>query len=164
METTDKQSTEFRAGMRLLAGGVTIVTSKFNGIEAGLTATAVCSLSATPPRLLACVNLYGAAYNAIAQSRLLTVNVLAHDQEELARCFAGQFGESSHDRFAYGSWLRNGEAPPVLRDALVSFECFVSEMLVVQTHAVMLGDVQAVNVGRPASALLYADGDFRHIK
>jgi flavin reductase (DIM6/NTAB) family NADH-FMN oxidoreductase RutF len=160
----DEHSTQFRAGMRLLAGGVTIVTSKFNGIEAGLTATAVCSLSATPPRLLACVNLSGAAYNIIAQSRLLTVNVLAHDQEELARRFAGQFGESSHERFAHGSWLRNGEAPPVLRDALVSFECSVSEMLIVETHAVMLGDVKAVNRGRPASALLYAEGTFMHVK
>jgi len=161
---TDDHSAQFRSGMRLLAGGVTIVTSKFNGTEAGLTATAVCSLSATPPRLLACVNLSGAAYNIIAQSRLLTVNVLAHDHEDLARRFAGQFGDISHERFAYGSWLRNGEAPPVLRDALVSFECTVSEMLIVETHAVMLGDVKNVNKGRPASALLYADGAFMTVR
>ena len=47
----------FRAGMRRLAGGVTIITSlDAEGRRCGITATAVCSLSTDPPSLVACVN------------------------------------------------------------------------------------------------------------
>jgi hypothetical protein len=43
--------------MRQLAAGVTLVTTATaGGARAGLTATAVCSASADPPQLLACVN------------------------------------------------------------------------------------------------------------
>jgi flavin reductase (DIM6/NTAB) family NADH-FMN oxidoreductase RutF len=41
----------FRAGMRALAGAVTVLTTVHDGRRWGLTATAVCSVSADPPRL-----------------------------------------------------------------------------------------------------------------
>ncbi|MFD0387696.1 flavin reductase [Tistrella bauzanensis] len=39
----------FRAGLRRLAGGVTIIATGSHGARAGLTATAVMSLTAEPP-------------------------------------------------------------------------------------------------------------------
>ena len=50
-------SEAFRAGMRHLAGAVTVLAaSGADGAPIGLAATAVCSLSAEPAALLACVN------------------------------------------------------------------------------------------------------------
>ena len=51
------------------------------------TATAVCSVSAEPPQLLACVT--AETHRVIDQSRVFAVNVLASDQQHLAQIFAG---------------------------------------------------------------------------
>ncbi len=148
----------FKSGMRHLAAGVTIVATDHDGERAGLTATAVCSLSAEPPRLLACVGLSGHAFALIAESRRLSVNVLTRDQEGLARRFAGMDGSTGPERFEQGDWgsLRTGA--PVLRDALVAFDCRLFEMLVTETHAVLIGDVCEVLVNPGRLPLLYMDG------
>ena len=46
----------FKAGMRKLALGVALITSATPGRRFGLIATAVSSVSASPPTLLVCVN------------------------------------------------------------------------------------------------------------
>ena len=60
---------DFKEGMRQLAAGVTIVTTAVGERRNGLTATAVCSLSAEPPMLLACVNREAGAHDPTLLSR-----------------------------------------------------------------------------------------------
>ncbi len=76
----------FRQGMRRLAGACTIITSVAPGQGregwAGMTATAVASVTADPARLLICVNRSTWAHGIISQSRILGVNVLG----EAMRC------------------------------------------------------------------------------
>lgn len=78
-------SDAFRHGMRRLVSGVCILTSEFEGKAAGLTATAVTSLSVDPPRLLACVNEKASAFPVIEKSHVLCVNVLAADEVAYAK-------------------------------------------------------------------------------
>src|SRR6266446_1108099 len=80
----------FKTAMRLLAGGVTIVATSCDGQVSGLTATAVCSLALSPPRVLACVNHAGVTYELISKSRIMSVNLLAEGQEDLAQRFAAK--------------------------------------------------------------------------
>ena len=56
----------FIQGMRQLALGVTLITTAHEGRWAGLTATAVCSVSAEPPQLLACINRQAETHRLIA--------------------------------------------------------------------------------------------------
>ena len=46
----------FRLAMRRFPAAVTIVTTRYQGEDVGMTATAVTSLSMDPPSLLLCVN------------------------------------------------------------------------------------------------------------
>ena len=58
----------FRMGMRQLSAAVTIVTTGTDAQHrAGLTATAVCSVSADPPQLLVCVNRRGEGHTRILE-------------------------------------------------------------------------------------------------
>jgi flavin reductase (DIM6/NTAB) family NADH-FMN oxidoreductase RutF len=152
----------FRAGMRALAGAVTVLTTALDGRRAGLTATAVCSLSAEPPRLIACVNRRGASYAAFAGSGVVCVNVLASGQADVAQRFAGA-GPDGADRFAAGGW-RAGEATgaPVLAGAVGAFECRIAEIVEAATHGILVGDVVRVHAPADPHAhpLLYADGRF----
>ena len=80
---------DHRYGMRHFAVGVTIITAKDGDKRAGLTATAVCSVTADPPRLVVFVNKNVQASEVILSSGALCVNVLAGEQEEVAKVFAG---------------------------------------------------------------------------
>ena len=47
---------EFRRAMRSLCSGVSIISAGYKGKQFGMTATAVTSVSMTPPSLLVCIN------------------------------------------------------------------------------------------------------------
>ena len=152
----------FRAGMARMSGACTIITSGHEGDRAGLTATAVCSVSAEPPRLLVCVNRNVWAHDLICASGTLGVNVLAPRHESLARRFAGMVGGvTGSERFLEGDWTTGDAGAPLLRDALVHFECTVAEATASGTHSLFLCDVRAVNAHQAnQSALMYFNRHF----
>jgi len=148
---------DFRGAMRQLAGAVTIVTSSDEQGACGLTATAVCSLSADPPRILCCINLTGRTFQVIAQSRRLAINVLQAAQLDLATVFAGR----EQKPFDAERWTHAATGAPILREALVSFDCAVAEMFVMPTHALIVGEIRHISyLDRPAEPLAYHNGQF----
>lgn len=151
---------DFKQGMRRLGGAVNIVTAANDGVWAGLTATAVTSLSAEPPRLLACVNRQGATYDTISRGRKLAVNVLGVNHKELAMRFAGMDGEPENERFDGGNWTAEAGDAPVLGDALVSFGCDVENIMDVGSHGIVIGNIRTIKVGNggPIAPLCYVDG------
>jgi len=153
-------SDAFKQGMRRLCGGVTIVTTREGEQAGGLTATAVCSLSAAPPRLLACINRGGITYRMIAESRVFCVNVLSAGQQDLAACFAGMMNMGERDRFDLGNWTDLGTGAPALVDALAAFDCRVSSIVDTGSHAIIIGDIMEIRTQEPDLPLLYMDGQF----
>lgn len=153
---------DFKQGMRRLGGAVNIVTACNDGVWAGLTATAVTSLSAEPPRLLACVNRQGATYETISRGRKLAVNVLGVQHKELAMRFAGMNGEPENERFEGGDWSSDGRAAPFLGDALVSFGCDVENIMDVGSHGIVIGNIHTIRVsnGAEIAPLCYVDGNW----
>jgi flavin reductase (DIM6/NTAB) family NADH-FMN oxidoreductase RutF len=151
---------DFRLAMRRLVGAVSIVTTIDGESPAGLTATAVTSFSAEPARLLACINLKGTSFRAIAESRRMAVNLLAHRHEDLARQFGGA-PVSHQDRFGLAQWGTLTTGAPVLLDALAAFDCVVDEMMVAHSHAVIIGEIKGLLISpRNDAPLLYANGEF----
>src|SRR5207248_11618552 len=67
---------QFKIGMRTLAGAVNIITSMHAGHRYGMTATAVCSATAEPPTVLACINKLAGTHGAVAQGQAFCGNVL----------------------------------------------------------------------------------------
>src|SRR6476646_1553276 len=88
---------QFKIGMRTLAGAVNIITSMHSSHRYGMTATAVCSATAEPPTVLACINKIASTHNAVAKSRAFCVNVLRAEDWELSTTFSG--GSSGETRF-----------------------------------------------------------------
>jgi flavin reductase (DIM6/NTAB) family NADH-FMN oxidoreductase RutF len=150
----------FKHAMRHLCAPVNIVATEHEGARFGLTVSAVNSLTATPPRLLACINIAGRSFRAISAARCMSVNVLAEDQSALARRFAGQTDAPGDDPFAGAHWDKLETQAPALVDAVVVFDCTVADMFVTHTHAIVIGDVRAVRVDPSRAPLLYFDGTF----
>jgi flavin reductase (DIM6/NTAB) family NADH-FMN oxidoreductase RutF len=151
----------FRNAMRLFVGGVTLLTTADGGARRGMTATAVCSLSAAPPRLLACVNMSGATYRLMASSRVLTVNLLGAAHEALAARFGGAAPDS--DPFDGADWLAGSNGAPRLADAPAAFECAIGELIDAGTHAIVIADVHNVVVAGIARPLIHVNGRFAHV-
>ena len=149
---------DYKLGMRNLAGAVNIITSLGDGRPCGMTATAVCSAAAEPPTVLVCINQLTATHGAIAESGVFCVNVLRHEDKELSALFSG--AQKGEGRFRAEQWTRLATGAPVLKDALVSFDCRVVNRLVHGTHTIYLGEVQQLAIGRKGKPLLYSDGQY----
>jgi flavin reductase (NADH)/flavin reductase len=153
----------FLAGMRKVAGAVSVITTTANdGERRGLTATAVCSLSAEPPSLIACVNRKTWVAQFVPDSGVFAVNVLSHAQETIARTFAGQTSLAAEDRFSVGDWRTGMTGAPIVRGALVSFECRLEQIVDHTTHIILIGRVVQTAPGEGHS-LVYLDGSFSSV-
>lgn len=146
--------------MRHLAAHVCLITTVgANGLRTGLTATAVCSVSADPPTLLCCVNRQIAPFGAIRESGVFAVNVLGVNDRELAERFAGVIqGEA---RFDTGTWTAQVTGAPLLESALATFDCRLTRLEEVATHGILFGEILAIRSHvSHTEALLYAHGMF----
>lgn len=151
---------DFRAAMRRVAATVNILTTVHKGRRWGLTATAVCSLSADPPMVLACVNRDAEAYEPLLRSRRVAINVLRDSQAELATRFSGAGGERGEQKFAAGDWAVLATGAPVLADAALTLDCEVDRIVESGSHSVMWCAVRAVAPGGDCNPLLYMDRRF----
>jgi flavin reductase (DIM6/NTAB) family NADH-FMN oxidoreductase RutF len=88
----DANSADFRLAMREFASGVAIVTCSNGKERAGCTATALASLSLSPPSLVVCLERSSSTLAVLTQPRAFAVNILAAQHGALASRFAGRYG------------------------------------------------------------------------
>lgn len=145
----------FRNCLRHVPGAVAIITTVHDGVRAGLTATAVCSVSAEPPQMLVCVNRSASASPVITAAGRFGISFLAHDQRAIANAFSGP----AADRFASASWNKLETGIPLLDGAAAAFECVVVQAIQSGTHTIFIGAVVSA-VANPGPNLVYKTGDF----
>ncbi|WP_244564195.1 flavin reductase [Rhizobium sp. RU36D] len=153
----------YRNAMALYAGHVQIVTTEKDGLRRGVTITAACSVSDSPPMVLACLNNGNASNQVFFESGVFALNTLGLRHQGLASAFAGFGGLAVEDRFALGDWQYLATGAPVLSDAIASFDCRVIDAKVTATHTVLFGQVEAIHFGPPDAALIYLDRSFRSL-
>lgn len=145
----------FRQAMREFASGVAIIACGEGVRRTGCTATALASLSLTPPTLVVCLDKGGSTIERLRESGAFSVNLLAAQHEGLAARFAGKTGAQGADRFSEGDWIQLVTGAPLLADALAAIDCRVEEIVDRHTHAIVIGAVAAVRLGASDPALLH---------
>lgn len=153
----DDLNSAFLSAMRRLAASVTIVTTADESGPAGLTATAVCSLSIDPPSLIACVNTQASAHDVILRAKRFAINLLAADQQDLALLFADP--SRAAERFTQSKWQQGLGGVPLLEGTAATVECRLERAVDAFTHTIFIGVVEAVSVNK-TSPLLYGTGIF----
>jgi flavin reductase ActVB len=114
----------------------------------GLTVGSLCSLSATPPLLLVCIDRSGHSGRHIVAADRFGVSVLATEHEDLARAFASH---GSHD---FGPAFTFEDDLPAVRNALAWLCCERHEVVDGGDHHILIGRINAARRG-PASPLMY---------
>lgn len=145
----------FRQAIGRFATGVTVITTHTEDGAAGMTASAVCSLSLAPVQLLVCISTRLPTHTALEQTGSFAVNVLGEGQEGLARRFA----TPGIDKFA-GVPVRGDSHLPVLSQAIAYFACDVAERFPGGDHSIFIGDVRSFDFVDDARPLLYYGSDF----
>jgi flavin reductase len=149
----------FRNAMGLLGAAVNIITTDGAHGMHGFTASAVCSVTDSPPTLLVCLNRHSGSHLIYSGNRTIGINVLASQHEALSLHFA-KSSVSVEDRFAQGIWQTAETGAPLLSDALVALDCSIDQILEVGTHSVFFCGVKAAHFGPANAALMYHNRAF----
>ena len=146
---------EFKSVMRRFAACVNVVTSLHDDVMNGMTATAVCSVSADPPSVLVIVNKSNRSHPLIKDSGSFAVNVLSSEQEAVAMHFASRQPEP----FTGIEYRVGVTGCPIIIGVDAHLECTVSQSVEFGTHSIFIGHIVSCAVSGN-SPLLYHDGRF----
>ncbi|QCP00078.1 4-hydroxyphenylacetate 3-monooxygenase reductase subunit [Arthrobacter sp. 24S4-2] len=153
---------QFRQAMAHLAAAVNIVTTEGPHGRLGITVSAVCSVTDSPPTVLVCVNQRSAAHDVFTSNGVVAINVLASEQSELARHFAGATSVPMQERFAWDIW-DDDAAAPTLRHARVAMVGRIRDTLSRGTHSVMFVEIDSIHIRDDAEGLVYYDRGFHRV-
>lgn len=144
----------FLHAMSRCAATVSVVTTDGPAGRAGVTVSAMTSVSADgpAPTMLVCINKGASAATPILDNGCFAINVLDAAQQDVADIFAGR--TEAADRFAGLAWDAVETGAPVLR-GLAGFDCTVQSADLVGTHHVLIGAVRAVRVAETGTPLIY---------
>ncbi len=159
--TIDKS--EFRSAMSRLGAAVNVITTDGPAGRHGLTASAVCSVTDTPPTLLVCVNRTASAHSTLTGNGVLCVNVLSGRHQDLSGAF-GNRGLGVAARFAVASWRLLATGAPVLADASVSLDCRIVRTESIGTHSVFFCEVVDVAMAQDPDALIYFNRTYHQLQ
>ncbi|MEF2073590.1 flavin reductase family protein [Consotaella aegiceratis] len=159
--STGVDGAAFRGAMTRFAAAVSVVTTDGTAGRRGVTVSSACSVSDDPAILLVCINSQSIMNQRFLQNGVFAVNVLAADQEAVARAFAGEGNLGLDERFAQAAWSTLETGSPILEGALASFDCRLREHHTVATHHVLYGEVVGLQAERPGHSLLYLDRSYR---
>lgn len=154
----------FLQAMSRAANTVSVVTTDGEAGRAGVTVSAMCSVSAEPPSLLVCIHHLSPAAATIAGNGTFCVNVLRNDQSHISDSFAGRLKVPGGDKFNCAKWQKLANGSPALDDAFASFDCTVISRHRSGTHEIFIGQVVDVELGddlpEGASALVHANREY----
>ena len=148
----------FLAGMARAAVTVNIVTTDGPAGRAGVTVSAMSSVSADgdAPTMLVCVHHRSASAAAIIANGCFCANVLRDDQTVIADTFARRLPAAGGDKFACTTAVAMPSGAPRIEGALVAFDCRVVSSDRVGTHHIFIGEVTEVHLAASGTPLVYA--------
>ena len=135
MNIVDQQT--FRDAMSCMGAAVNIITTDGPAGRAGFTASAVCSVTDTPPTLLVCLNRGASVWPVFNENQ----TPMEH-------------------RFAAARWQTGVTGCPQLEEALVSFDCRISQVVSVGTHDILFCAIEAIHRHTTPYGLVWFDRSY----
>jgi flavin reductase (DIM6/NTAB) family NADH-FMN oxidoreductase RutF len=132
---------DFKQAVGVFTTGVTVVTSCDDaGVRYGLTANSFTSVSLEPPLVLFCAYHLAPSLEGLIRSEHFAINVLASDQEDIAKRFA----RPAADKFAGLDWRVGIFGAPLLDRCIAHIECTLEQCHPSGDHDIVVGRVHRV--------------------
>jgi len=142
----------YRDTIGWFATGVTIVTSTGPRGPAGMTTTAVTSLSLDPLLLIVCFNRGARTLEVVRESRRFAVNILRAADLDLAAVFASK--RVAREKFESVTHYE-AHGVPVLDTALAWIACELRELVPGGDHEIGIGEVIGMGTGDGSDPLVW---------
>lgn len=167
-ETSDEltgalvESAELKLAMRLLAGGVSVVTAGRGEHRSGATVTSATALSMEPPTIIVNINRGASVWPIINRHNHFCLNILSAGQQNVADRFAGKDGIKGIARYDGAEWFELESGALALSGALASVDCAVEDVIERHTHAIIIGRALKI-VSGAGEPLVYHNGGYRSL-
>lgn len=135
----------FRGALGRFASGVTVVTTVLDGVDHAMTASAFTSVSLDPPLVLVCSHKSSRFHDAVLDSGVWGVSILAEEGIAASAWFAhsGRPLETQFEGIAH----RRGDAGIVLlEESLAWLECTTETVVDGGDHTILIGAVTGAGV------------------
>ncbi len=149
---------QYRHALRRFASGITIVTVADGDRFHGMTATSFAAVSLSPPLILVSLEKNSQTRALVLQEQVFGVNVLAREQEEVARGFS----KAGHKPFETTPHHVGTTGVALLDDSLATLECRIYQTLDAGDHDIVVGEVIECDA-RHGTPLVYFNRAYHHV-
>jgi len=147
----------FRQVLGHFPTGVTVVAAHpQDQPPVGLAVGSFFSVSLEPPLVGFCPGKSSSSWPRIETAGSFCVNVLADDQEDVARVFAGK----AEDKFQGIGWKAGSSGSPILNDVLAWIDCTIADIHEAGDHYIVTGLVHELKVERERHPLVFFRGGY----
>ena len=148
----DLKPADYRKALSCFATGVTVITSRWQDADWGMTCNSFASVSLDPRLVLWSIRKAANSLEAFTKSSGFTVSVLAQHQESVARQFAT--GDMAA-RFVGVPAQRQASQRLRLTEAAAWFDCQIHQVVDAGDHLIVIGQVMAFDHLESATALTF---------
>ena len=152
----------FRRFMGRWSTGVSVVTSRLDSLDVGMTVNALLSVTLDPPTILDSLQEAADSTPIVERSGVFAASLLARDQRAISERFARPIPVA--EKFHGVAVHRGRTGVPLLDGCLGAIECRVTRVLPVSDHRLIVGEVVALESGRDASPLLFYRSQYREVE
>ena len=149
----------FRDVLGCYPTGVSVVTSRHEGVRVGMAVGSFTSISLDPPLVGFFPGKGSRSWRRIEQSGRFCVNVLAGHQVDLCRHFASKV----EDKFAELSHSESPSGLPLIDDAVAWIDCRIQDVIEIGDHYLVVGAVEAMQRSDSQQPLVFLRGNYRDI-
>ncbi len=151
---------ELRNALGRFATGVCVITTQTEQQQAlGMTANSFSSVSLDPPLVLWSLQNNSDVYDDFCAPRFFAINILSSDQQQ----HSGQYAKKGEHTLDAAHYRQGKYGAPLLRDALVSFECELEATHAAGDHLIIIGRVRDMQQRPSGDPLLFYAGAYREL-
>lgn len=157
VQTQALDPAHYREVMGHYPTGVAVVTAvSSDGEPLGMVVGTFTAVSLDPPLVAFMPTTTSGTFALMRDADAYCINVLAHDQLDLCRTMAvprpGKFDDVA--------WQLSDHGAPALDDAVARIHCRTHDVVTAGDHFIVLCAVQAMEVSRPVTPLLFFQGGY----
>jgi flavin reductase (DIM6/NTAB) family NADH-FMN oxidoreductase RutF len=151
---SDVHPDDFKGALGAWASGVTVVTTKAEGLVYGITVSSFSSLSMDPLLIIVCLANSNKLPAMVEASRHFAVSILAEGQDSIASFFATSKREPVPEFEEIGT-IEWKTGSPIIDGAIAHLDCEVQELLPGGDHTIAVGRVVGAASKPELNPLMY---------
>ncbi|MEM8593521.1 MAG: flavin reductase family protein [Pseudomonadota bacterium] len=145
---------------RFPTGVCVITTIDESGQSIGMTANSFSSVSLDPALVLWSIQKNSDCFDAFDRNQRYAVNILADDQQAMSNAYATK---NNHD-LKDGDYRIGKTGNPVLKNAIASFECQITDRHEGGDHIILVAEVLCFDERPTGKPLLFHAGKYSELK